>query len=143
MNKFWQEKYQTIQPEPGWEFKPNLNTWETPESQRVLRGEATLDHKNNVNANDVRESYLNPLNILPCGMDLEDPATTFVYGFGGDTDATNNVTTASLKTGFEYDPMAPTDDQYSGEHIEMFYGEAFGDDRRVGFVERNNYLDRQ
>jgi hypothetical protein len=66
-----------------------------------------------------------------------------VYGFGGDTDATNNVTTASLKTGFEYDPMAPTDDQYSGEHIEMFYGEAFGDDRRVGFVERNNYLDRQ
>jgi len=139
MNKFWQEKYQTIQPGAIEAGEP----WATVDSQRVLRGDATLDHKNNVNANDVRESFANPLNILPCGVEIYDPATKFVYGFGGDTDVTNNVTPMSLKNGFEYDPMAPTDDQYTGEHIEMFYGTAWGDDGREGFVERNNYLDRQ
>jgi len=132
--KFWTEKYQTILPGKIEDGEP----WASPDSQRVVY-EKNYD---NETTDDTRESFSHRLNKLPSGMSYNDPATKFVYGFGGDTDVTNNVTPMSLKHGYEYDAMAPTDDQYGGEHIEVFYGEAVGDDGRVGFVERNNYLDR-
>jgi len=82
-------------------------------------------------------------NDLPPGMDIGnqmrcDPTEYqgFVKGFGGDTDVTGDVEPKSLDQGFRKREMKATDDQYTGEHIDLWYG----DDG--GFVERNNYLDR-
>jgi hypothetical protein len=90
-------------------------------------------------------------NLLPPGMDIQNtlrgPDPHFVYGFGGDTDVSNSADTnttspESLRAGFARRTMSSTDDQYTGEHTDLFYGEAVGDDGHVGFIERNNYLDR-
>jgi hypothetical protein len=42
----------------------------------------------------------------------------------------------SVSKGFEKIEMKSCDDQYTGEHVDHFYGDA------GGFAERNNYLDR-
>jgi len=55
----------------------------------------------------------------------------------GSTDVTDSVNPADLKRGFDLHPMLMTDDQYMGDHQDHFYGDA------GGFVERNNYLDRE
>ena len=80
-------------------------------------------------------------NRMPRGMDtnVED---TFVQGFGGNTDVTDNVNAASLGKGYFRAKMTGVDDQYSGEHIDLFYGEVCDELGNCGFVERNNYLDR-
>jgi hypothetical protein len=71
----------------------------------------------------------------------------FAQGFGGNTDVSslgsesiNNPKT--FTEGFVRRTMKATDDQYDGEHIDLFYGEAVDEKGNVGFVERNNYLDR-
>ncbi len=51
------------------------------------------------------------------------------------TDVTDVVNPWDLKRGYGVHKMSGTDDMYTGEHADQFYGE-------VGFVERNNYLDR-
>lgn len=66
----------------------------------------------------------------------------------GDTDQSKQVMTRNaLRDGFTYIGMSGTDDQYTGENMDHFYGEAVGNDdagnRVTGFVERNNYLDRE
>ena len=66
----------------------------------------------------------------------------FTHGFGGDTDVSGGVTPKSLGQGFQRREMKATDDQYHGEHCDLFYGEAKDELGNVGFVERNNYLDR-
>jgi hypothetical protein len=64
-----------------------------------------------------------------------------------ESDITNSVVaTRSLINGFTLHDMGNTDDQYSGEGMDHFYGDAQGEDdgknKYTGFVERNNYLDR-
>jgi hypothetical protein len=66
----------------------------------------------------------------------------FARGFGGDSDVSGGVNPESLKVGFHRREMKATDDQYGGEHVDLFYGEAVDEDRNRGFAERNNYLDR-
>ena len=61
------------------------------------------------------------------------------------TDVTDDVNPWDLKGGFAKHKMRGTDDQYTGEHADHFYGEVHGADeqgRVTGFAERNNYLDR-
>ena len=53
----------------------------------------------------------------------------------GQSDVSDHVT-GSYERGFAKLEMAATDDQYTGEHTDLFYGDS------GGFVERNNYLDR-
>jgi hypothetical protein len=71
------------------------------------------------------------------GMDLVTAA---------ETDVSKVQSPKALKNGFTLHGMKSTDDQYTGENMDHFYGEAIGDDdagnRVEGFVERNNYLDR-
>ena len=55
--------------------------------------------------------------------------------------ATNSVNAAMLKKGFQHQNMRPEDEMFNNEHVELFYGEAEVDGV-TGFVERNNYLDR-
>jgi len=76
-----------------------------------------------------------PVSQIACKYD-------FVQGFGGNTDVTGDVEPSSLIKGYKRREMKGTDDQYSGEHVDLFYGEAVDEKGNVGFAERNNYLDR-
>lgn len=80
-------------------------------------------------------------NCMP-EIDLVDPRAKFVNGFGGDTDVTADVEPSSLEKGYKRRELKATDDQYGGEHIDLFYGEVVDEKGEVGFAERNNYLDR-
>lgn len=75
-------------------------------------------------------------NVIPdlnsegtCGMPLVLSGSTDISG--------GQVKPESLMKGFEKVEMKGCDDQYTGEHVDHFYGDA------GGFVERNNYLDRE
>lgn len=81
-------------------------------------------------------------NQPPPGMDISntdpDPANNMPLSLAGRTDVSGEFTSeASLKRGFTKLEMKGCDDQYTGEHVDLFYGDA------GGFVERNNYLDRE
>jgi hypothetical protein len=54
----------------------------------------------------------------------------------GETDVTKDSTPAAFARGFTKHDLGMVDDQYTGEHVDHFYGDA------GGFIERNNYLDR-
>ena len=59
------------------------------------------------------------------------------FSLAGCTDQScEQVSAESLGKGFQKVDMKGCDDQYTGEHIDHFYGDA------GGFAERNNYLDR-
>jgi hypothetical protein len=134
MNRFFQEKLETIQREPGWEYSPKLNQWESFESQRIVR---------QPKEDDSLGSYGDAFNYLPPGQAIDDNATEFgPTVLAGTTDVTTLVDTEGLRCGFTDSPMSPTDDIYSGEHVDAFYGEVYSDEGEIGFVERNNYLDR-
>lgn len=92
--------------------------------------------------NHVKSGPAAKMNEMP-KVDLQDlGGHGFATGYGGDTDVSDGVTDATLKEGFKRKTMAGDDDQYSGEHIDLFYGEVEDEKGNVGFVERNNYLDR-
>lgn len=64
----------------------------------------------------------------------------------GQTDVTDVSSGDMLRAGFCVHNMDAADDQYTGEHMDHFYGDAEGEDDEgnhyVGFIERNNYCDR-
>lgn len=80
-------------------------------------------------------------NETPPGYSLSNK-NAWAQGFGGDTDVTGDVEPKSLREGYRRRELKATDDQYHGEHCDLFYGEAEDEDGNVGFAERNNYLDR-
>ena len=66
----------------------------------------------------------------------------------GDSDVSGYVARAqALTDGFTHCPMLATDDQYTGQHADLFYGTPIGTndigDAYESFAERNNYLDRE
>lgn len=62
-------------------------------------------------------------------------------GLAGSTDASNSVNDSMLAKGYQRQNMSNTDEMYTNEHVEEFYGDATVDGE-TGFLERNNYLDR-
>lgn len=81
-------------------------------------------------------------NAMPIGYDATCARDDFRQGFGGDTDVSDGIDKKSLGSGYHRWDMKGTDDQYSGEHVDLFYGEALDEEGLEGFCERNNYLDR-
>lgn len=109
-----QEKFQTTLPGKETGDEP----WAPFESARVVRSE---------------DAY----NCMPPGYDAATPADKFRSGgYAGSTDVTDDVNIPNLRRGWTGHKMGMTDDLYTGEHADHFYGDA------DGFVERNNYLDR-
>ena len=103
-----QEKFQILGP-----AKEENETWTSFESQRRVSGGAR--------------------NQMPPGMEGEGhnlPCTM------GEEDVSHDVNGQAFAQGFTKRKMHCTDDQYTGEHVDLFYGDA------GGFAERNNYLDR-
>jgi len=88
------------------------------------------------------------LQRLPPGEDITDQEMADITeermagGLGSGTQATEDVTVESLKKGYAPKKMRPTDDQYSNEHQDAFYNSVVLDGVE-GYVERNNYLDRE
>jgi len=109
-------------------------------------GEPWADWTNDVKHEAGREKHnvetaklYSRLNKIP-GVNCEDNVTgAMPFDFAGSTDVTDQITAKalSLAQGFTKHDMKGTDDQYTGEHTDLFYGDA------GGFVERNNYMDRE
>ncbi len=83
----------------------------------------------------VRKPYKADSLCLPDGV--AHPKNKFAQGFGGNLDASGDVEPSSLRKGYQKQPMKPDDDIYTGEHVDLFYLDV------GGFLERNNYLDRE
>ena len=135
-----QEKFQVILP-PA----PNEDDgteWKTFESQRNT-GEAGQVHVNNQFAD---EEVDGKFNLIPPGMDINDQVRAEInnmpLNMAGSSDVSADTNLQAFDKGFTRRPMNGTDDLYTGEHVDQFYGEAIDEDGKVGFCERNNYLDR-
>lgn len=124
-----QEKFQVTAERPA----KDSNSWGTFESARVTSG----------TERDVG-------NYLPPGMDITNQPNTkqpsMPLSMAGETDESNAVNTANVRKGWIKRDFSPVEDMYTNEHVEEFYGEATGKDdggdKVTGFLERNNYLDR-
>ncbi len=107
--------------------------WATFESQRDTHGVQTPEQGEKFNR-------------VPPGMDIENQncVDDFKKGFGGDKDVGGRMVNGKALGGQGYTrlEMKSTDDQYGGEHVDLFYGEAIDEAGNHGFLERNNYLDR-
>ena len=116
-----QEKFQISVPAKEEVEQP----WVTAESQRP--------HMNREPA-----GLYTSLNKMP-STQIDDCVThDMPLSLAGATDVTDHISEKALnKRGFVRAEMKGTDDQYTGEHTDLFYGDA------GGFVERNNYMDRE
>lgn len=116
--------------------------WVTDKQARHT-GESGRLHKNNTrSADEVGGKF----NMLPPGMDINDQARRTIEdmprSLAGASDVSADTNPKALREGYKRHSLGGADDQYSGEHVDHFYGEAVGDDGNPGFVERNNYMDR-
>lgn len=82
---------------------------------------------------------------LPPGSDVTDQALADIRKMrtitAGTDDVTDNPSGQDFVKGYVDVQMKPTDDMYTNEHVDAFYGEGKSDGK-VGFLERNNVLDR-
>jgi hypothetical protein len=89
---------------------------------------------------DAGDQDPNKFNYMPPGMDIHQHCSLqpqMPLSMAGQTDVSVDTNPDSFDCGFKKREMKGTDDQYTGEHVDHFYGDA------GGFVERNNYLDRE
>jgi len=79
--------------------------------------------------------------MMPPGMDIGNQCwseqNTMPLSVAGESDVSKDANPGAFDKGFTKRDMKGTDDQYTGEHVDQFYGDA------GGFVERNNYMDRE
>ena len=84
-------------------------------------------------------------NSLPPGSNIADQEMADVRVMrqvvAGTDDVTDNPKGEDFTQGYVDITMKPTDDMYTNEHVDAFYGEGKSDGK-VGFLERNNMLDR-
>jgi hypothetical protein len=118
-----QEKFQVTAPEPPTES----HEWKSDKAARVAKG------------------FPGRSNRMPPGMDIEDQAQTdqpvFPMTMSGESDVSKDYNVRAMTSGYTPRKMLQTDDQYTGEHQDLFYNEVKVDGV-VGFVERGNVLDR-
>jgi hypothetical protein len=126
-----QEKFQILTPgkiEEG-------ESWTSFESTRDLRGMKDWCAENAASVDNRK------FNFMPPGMELHNQQFSQQEQMGlqaaGATDVSKDTNSTSISEGFTRRKMSGTDDQYTGEHVDLFYGDA------GGFAERNNYLDRE
>lgn len=115
--------------------------WADFSSARDTKGEEAY---NNSHAADKTDGKFNE---LPPGMDNSNQYADIREMPFALADGQSDVTKPDkglLRKGYSRAKLTGTDDQYTGEHIDLFYGIAYGDTKdEVGFIERNNYLDRE
>lgn len=128
-----QEKFQTEFPVP----KNENSEWATDKSARRSTPAPAFRAD--------PEGMSGELNCLPPGTDIGDqylidnPRISRVMS--GTTDVTSVWSAEASREGFKRYDVKPTDDSYTAEHVDTFYGEAVSDGE-TGFAERGNLLDR-
>lgn len=153
MSKIVQEKFEVRSPrEPNDDAKEMGEHWVTDVEARAKKG---TPGREGLPGGDYNSRYMNGsvhFNGLPPGMDIEDQELSDIRKMGINTaggfpvehaagDRTRDLSEKSLRVGFDRKDMSPTDDMYTREHNDAFY-DTVEVDGVVGFVERNNYLDR-
>lgn len=141
MSKIMQEKFQEefpIKPDDG------NNYWASDKSARVKKGIPGSEFSK---ASSAGVMY----NTLPQGMDIEDQEAADIREqrdvMPGESDVSYDcLTPGATRRGFFRKRMLPTDDLYTNEHVDMFYGEIRVEvedgEMETGFLERGNMLDR-
>jgi hypothetical protein len=128
-----QEKFQTVAPN-----ERETHEWASPESARRVKQPIPQ----RVSESDVGGTILN---ALPPGQNIDDQSLidspAFPRNMGGETDVSHDWNEPAVRKGFKRFDVLPTDDQYTAEHVDTFYGEAVSDGE-TGFAERGNLLDR-
>ncbi len=128
MSKICQEKFEYRAPLE----KPEDRGWVSDKSSRTQKGLRGGEHEN--------------YNCLPPGSNGEDQYATdqraMSLSMGGETDVSKDWNPDAVRHGYSAYRMRPTDDLYTNEHCDAFYGEMVVDGV-TGFLERNNMLDRQ
>ena len=126
-----QEKFQILVP-----FKEETatdETWVSMDSQRDLNGLVGFTASSSVDYDTSK------FNLPMPGMDIGNQWRAQIDNqklvLSGETDITATKP-ANWNQGFTKLEMKGTDDCYTGEHVDLFYGDS------GGFTERNNYLDR-
>jgi hypothetical protein len=125
------EHFQITTPNPYTEAD---EPWADFKSARKVRGVIESGQKfNQIPTVNLDEVVLNEDGGMPLSL-------------AGRTDVTDNLHNEDLRRGWDPHLTKPDDDQYTGEHVDLFYGEVTGKDdggdTYTGFAERNNYLDR-
>lgn len=109
--------------------------WATAESARDINGEPGW------RGSRADECDYRRFNCMPPGMEIDNQYHSEInampMSLAGETDVSADTNPGALDRGFTKRQMKGTDDQYTGEHMDLFYGDA------GGFIERNNYLDRE
>ena len=119
--------------------------WQTDSSARVKKNTPGREgaHGGDGGIRFVNDAVM--FNSLPPGMDIEDQEMTdqrqFPIVMSGASDVSRDWNPEAVARGFQKKPMRATDDEYSNAHVDAFYAE-MDVDGEVGFVERNNTLDR-
>ena len=141
MSRIVQEKFE-VRSEERRESKEGAD-WVSDKSARDRHGLQTRE------SNGRYERYSGDgYNCLPPGTNIEDQEVFYAPaepmapgGMGSGTQATEDVTPRSIRTGYDRKSLRPTDDMYTREHNDAFY-DTIEVEGVEGFVERNNYLDR-
>ena len=139
-----QEKFQRTLPDPQTD---GSNDW-----TRVKRKVAPQDYMQVSSSRPGAGSavdFESPVtNRMPPGMFVDNQPQADIRrmsnahsNLAGSSDESNSVNAAMLHKGYQRQNMLGTDDLYNNEHTEEFYGEATVEGK-TGFLERNNYLDR-
>ena len=122
-------------------------------SRGTLEGGKGVFHRRITTAGpplDAAGTPVTRLNILPpTGIDdwvTDEEQMPFSRRAGASDVSDYLASRESLRDVFTRCPFAATDDQYTGQHMDLFYdtpeGKDDAGDTYDGFVERNNYLDR-
>jgi len=134
-----QEKFQVIlPPQPD---EDDGAEWKTFESQRRTYQYGARHVNNTTATQDVDGKF----NEMPPNMDLQNQ-NSMTRSIAGSTDFSADANPEALALGYKRQAMSGSDDAYTGEHADHFYGVAYGRDEKdklvEGFCERANYLDR-
>ncbi len=142
MPSLCQEKFQVVYPEAN---DDNGTQWVSDRSARRKHG---TPGREGLPGGDYASRYIDNdvfYNTLPPGMEIEDQELIYHPWMptvtAGETDVSHDMNPEAARNGFTRKKMRPTDDMYTNEHVDAFYGDMTVDGV-TGFVERNNYLDR-
>jgi len=150
MTRVVQEKFEVHYPKPD---TSEGGAWVTDMQARAKKN---MPGREGLPGGDYNSRYMNnalAVNTLPPGEDIEDQELADIRRMGINTagapdggelapgEETVDITTRSLKIGFDRKRLRPTDDMYTREHNDAFYDSVVVDGVE-GFVERNNMLDR-
>jgi hypothetical protein len=140
MTKIVQEKFQVDYPQQR--NDDAHSGWASDKSARTRKALQTRASNGNF------ESFLGDrYNRLPPGQNIDDqeladiPREPYGSSLETGTQVTDDVTTKSLREGFDRKKILSSDDEYTREHNDAFY-DTVEVDGVEGYVERNNMLDR-